>query len=83
MLLPCHAAPRLNKRLTADFNQTGLSRQIDSMERLIYFKMLVYTKSCVAVPSSLFILRTVTGVIITLLALLKLTGFLLAFCISL
>jgi hypothetical protein len=45
--------------------------------------MLVYTKSCVAVPSFLFTVRTVTGVITALLALLRLTGFLLAFCISL
>jgi hypothetical protein len=45
--------------------------------------MLVYTKSRVAVPSFLFTVRTVTGVIIGPLALLRLTGFLLAFHISL
>ncbi len=45
--------------------------------------MLVYTKSCVTVPSSLFTVRTVTGVVVTFLTLLRLTGFLLAFCISL
>jgi hypothetical protein len=45
--------------------------------------MLVYTKSCVAIPSFLFTVRTVTGVIITLLVLLRLTSFLLAFRISL
>jgi hypothetical protein len=44
---------------------------------------LVYTKSRVAVPSFLFTVRTVTGVIVALLTLLRLTGFLLAFCISL
>ena len=45
--------------------------------------MLVYTKSHVAVPSFLFTVGTVTGAVIALLALLGLTGFLLAFCISL
>jgi hypothetical protein len=45
--------------------------------------MLVYTKSRVAIPRFLFTVRTVTGVIIKLLALLRLMGFLLAFCISL
>jgi hypothetical protein len=45
--------------------------------------MLVYIKSRVAVPSFLFTIGTVTGVIVTLLALLILTSFLLAFCISL
>ncbi len=45
--------------------------------------MLVYTKTHVAVPRFLFTVGTVTGVIIALLALLRLTGFLLAFCISL
>jgi hypothetical protein len=45
--------------------------------------MLVYTKSHVTVPSFLFTLGTVTGVIIALLVLLRLTGFLLAFHISL
>ena len=45
--------------------------------------MLVYTKSRVAIPSLLFTIRTVTGVIIAPLALLRLTGFLLAFHISL
>jgi hypothetical protein len=44
--------------------------------------MLVYTKSCVAVPSFLFTLGTVTGVIVMFLTLLRLTGFFLAFCIS-
>jgi hypothetical protein len=42
--------------------------------------MLVYTKSCVAIPSFLFTVRTV---IVALLVLLRLTGFFLAFCISL
>jgi hypothetical protein len=46
--------------------------------------MLVYTKSRVAVvPSSLFTVGTVTGAVVTFLMLLKLTGFVLAFCISL
>ncbi len=45
--------------------------------------MLVYTKSCVAVPSFLFTIGTVTGVIVTFLTFLRLTGFLLAFEISL
>jgi hypothetical protein len=45
--------------------------------------MLVYTKSCVTVPSSLFTVGTVTGVVVTFLTLLRLTGFLLAFCICL
>jgi hypothetical protein len=60
-----------------------LCRQIDSTKRLIYFKMCVYTKSLVAVPSFLFTIRTVTVVIIALLVLLRLTSFLLALCISL
>ena len=45
--------------------------------------MLVYTKSCVAVPSFLFTIGTVTGVIVMFLTFLRLTGFLLAFYISL
>jgi hypothetical protein len=45
--------------------------------------MLVYTKSRVAIPSFLFTVGTVTGVIVALLMLFRLTGFLLAFCISL
>jgi hypothetical protein len=45
--------------------------------------MLVYTKSHVTVPSFLFTVGTVTGVIIAPLALFRLTGFLLDFCISL
>jgi hypothetical protein len=45
--------------------------------------MLVYTKSGVAVPSSLFTIGTVTGVIVTFLTFLKPSGFLLAFYISL
>jgi hypothetical protein len=53
------------------------------IQRLIYFKMLVYTKSRVAVPSFLFTVGTVTGVIVTFLTFLRLTGFLLAFHISL
>ncbi len=61
----------------------GLSRQIDSIKRLTNFKMSVYTNSCVAVPSFLFTVRTFTGVIITLLAGLRLTGFLFGFCKSL
>ncbi len=48
----------------------------DSTKRLIYFKMLVYTKTRVAIPSILFTVGTVTGVIIALLALLRLTSFL-------
>ncbi len=55
-------------------------RQIDST---FYFKTLVYTKSRVAVRSSLFTVGTVTGVIVTFLTFLRLTGFLLAFYISL
>jgi hypothetical protein len=45
--------------------------------------MLVYTKSLVAVPSFLFAVGTVTGVIVTFLTFLRLTGFLLAFYRSL
>jgi hypothetical protein len=45
--------------------------------------MLVYIKSRVTVPSFLFTVRTVTGVIVVLLTLFRLTGFLLAFRISL
>jgi hypothetical protein len=44
--------------------------------------MLVYTKSRIAVPSSLFTVGTVTGVIVTFLTFLRLTGFLLDFYIS-
>jgi hypothetical protein len=39
----------------------------------------MYTKSRVTIPSFLFTVGTVTGVIVTFLALLRLTGFLLAF----
>ncbi len=39
--------------------------------------MLDYTKSCVALPSSLFTVGTVTGVIVTFLKFLRLTSFLL------
>jgi hypothetical protein len=56
---------------------------MDSTKRLIYFKTLVYTNSRGAVSSFLFTVGTVTGVIIALLLLLRLTGFLLALCISL
>jgi hypothetical protein len=59
-----------------NFDWTGLSRQIDSTKRLIYFKTLVYAKSRIAVPRFLFTVGTITGVIVTLLALLRLTGFL-------
>ncbi len=45
--------------------------------------MLVYTKSHVAVPSFLFTVRTVTAVIIKLLALCRLTGFLVGLYIGL
>jgi hypothetical protein len=45
--------------------------------------MLVYTKFRVAVPSFLFTIGTVTGVKVMFLTLLRLTGFLLAFYISL
>jgi hypothetical protein len=45
--------------------------------------MLVYSKSRVAVPSFLFTVGTVTGVIVTFLMLLRLTGFFPAFCMSL
>jgi hypothetical protein len=45
--------------------------------------MLVYTKSRVAVPSFLFAVGTVTGVVVMFLTFLRLTGFLLAFYISL
>jgi hypothetical protein len=45
--------------------------------------MLVYTKSRVPVPSFLFAVGTVTGVIVTFLMFLRLTSFLLAFHISL
>jgi hypothetical protein len=45
--------------------------------------MLFYTKSHVTISSFLFAVRTVTGVIVTPFALLRLTGFLLALHISL
>jgi hypothetical protein len=45
--------------------------------------MLVYTKFCVAVPSFLLTVGTVTGVIVAFLTFIRLTGFLLDFCISL
>jgi hypothetical protein len=45
--------------------------------------MLVYTKSRVALPSSLFTVGTVTGVVVMFLTFLRLTGFLLVFHISL
>jgi hypothetical protein len=45
--------------------------------------MLVYTISRFAVPSSLFTVGTVTGVIVMFFTFLRLTGFLLAFYISL
>ncbi len=45
--------------------------------------MLVYTKSRVALPSSLFTVGTVNGVIVMFLTFLRLTGFLLFFYISL
>ncbi len=61
----------------------GLMRRIDSTSRLINFKTLVYTKSRVAIPSFLFAVRTVTGVVVTFLTFLRLTSFLLAFHISL
>jgi hypothetical protein len=73
----------ITRGCSGNFDWTGLSRQIDSTKRLIYFKTLVYTKSYVAIPSFLFTVGTVTGVIITLLVLLRLTSFLLALCISL
>ncbi len=59
-----------------NFNQTDFSRQIDGTSWLIYFKTLVYAKARVIVPSSLFTLGIVTGVIVTLLELLRLTSFL-------
>jgi hypothetical protein len=45
--------------------------------------MLVYIQLRVTVPSFLFTIGTVTGVVVTFLRLLRLTGFLLAFYISL
>jgi hypothetical protein len=45
--------------------------------------MLVYIYPRVAVPSFLFTIGTVTGVVVTFLTFLRLTGFLLAFYISL
>jgi hypothetical protein len=45
--------------------------------------MLVYMKSHVAVPGFLFPVRTVTEVVVMFLMFLRLTGFLLAFYISL
>ncbi len=45
--------------------------------------MLVYIKSRVAIPSFLFAVGTVTGVVATFFVYLRLTGFLLAFHISL
>jgi hypothetical protein len=45
--------------------------------------MLVYAKSRVAVPSFLFAVGTVTGVVVTFLMFLRLTSFLLAFHTSL
>jgi hypothetical protein len=71
------------KGCIGNFNWMGLSRQIDSTYRHIYLKMLVYTKSCVLVPSFLFTVGTVTGVIVTFLTFLRFTGFLLTFYISL
>jgi hypothetical protein len=50
---------------------------------LIYFKTLVYISPRVTVPSFLFTTGTVTGVVVTFLTFLRLTGFLLAFYISL
>ncbi len=66
-----------------DFDWTALSRQIGSNPWLIYFKMLVHTKSHVAIPSFLFTVGTVIGIIIALCVLLRLTGFLIGFCINL
>jgi hypothetical protein len=62
----------------------GVSRHIDSTNWLIIFKTLVYTKTCVITPSSLFTVGTATAtrVILTLLMFLGLTSFL-GFCISL
>jgi hypothetical protein len=45
--------------------------------------MLVYTKSRVIVPSFLFTVGTVTRVIVMFLTIVRLTGFLLVFYISL
>ncbi len=45
--------------------------------------MLVYIQLRVAVPSFLFTIETVTGVVVTFLTFLRLTGFFLAFYISL
>ncbi len=54
-----------------NFNWTGFSRQIDTTKRLIYFKTLVYIKTRIVPPSFLFTVRTVTGVIVTLLTFLS------------
>ncbi len=65
-----------------DFIQTGIYRHIDTTNWLVYLKMLIYTKSYVVAPSSLFSVGTATRVILTLLAFLRLNWFL-DFCISL
>ncbi len=60
-----------------NFIWAGFSRQIDTTYRLIFLKTLVYTKTRVVAPSFLFTpVGTVTGDIVTLLLLLKLTSFL-------
>ncbi len=66
-----------------NFDRMGLMRRIDSTKRLIYFKMLVYILLHVAVPSFLFTIGTVTGLIVTFLSFLRLTSFFQAFHISL
>ncbi len=58
-----------------DFNWTGVCRHIDITNWLICIKMLIYMKPCVVAPSSLFTVKTVTKVILTLVAPLRLTSF--------
>ncbi len=44
----------ITRGCSSNFDWKRLSRRIDSTKRLIYFKILVYTKYRVAVPSFLF-----------------------------
>jgi hypothetical protein len=65
-----------------DFDWMRFCRHINITNWLIYFNMLIYTKSHVVAPVSLFTVGTVNRVILRLLAFLGLTNFL-GFCISL
>ncbi len=59
-----------------NFDQMGVCRHIDIANLHIYFKMLIYTKSRVVGPSSLFTVGTVTRVILMLPTFLDLLAFL-------